>query len=219
MPKRDGRLSRSFRTYAWREWPYCQWCGNPITWDETTTDHIVPLDRGGSNGIHNLCLSCVPCNHGRGNQLIDRPLIGPRWSWPRDRREQAQRVYVLLPLTREPVMRRYRRRTPGNEARWPDVTAFPITTPLSSRHPLAGGTVIECSNFNTGDMLVFGATQLNGDPLVYLQNKHAFLRDYEPLIDVRAGDPVVSAPATEELVFEEEDKPCRCVDTATLPLP
>ena len=38
----------------------CWWCGKPITaWH---VDHKIPLARGGSNGVGNLCLSCADCN-------------------------------------------------------------------------------------------------------------------------------------------------------------
>jgi 5-methylcytosine-specific restriction endonuclease McrA len=30
-------------------------------------DHIVPLSKGGSRKKHNLCWSCSPCNHAKGD--------------------------------------------------------------------------------------------------------------------------------------------------------
>lgn len=40
-----------------------------------TLEHIVPLNRGGSNDLPNLALSCYQCNNDRGDSLLDyRPI-------------------------------------------------------------------------------------------------------------------------------------------------
>jgi 5-methylcytosine-specific restriction endonuclease McrA len=36
---------------------------------ELEVDHIVPLGRGGSNGLENLQTLCVVCNRGKGANL------------------------------------------------------------------------------------------------------------------------------------------------------
>lgn len=33
-------------------------------------DHIVPLSRGGSDGVENICLTCPSCNCSKGNRLL-----------------------------------------------------------------------------------------------------------------------------------------------------
>jgi 5-methylcytosine-specific restriction endonuclease McrA len=41
---------------------YYRHCGNTITLKTKRNDHIVPLKAGGSNYIHNIQLTCHPCN-------------------------------------------------------------------------------------------------------------------------------------------------------------
>lgn len=36
----------------------------------TTKDHIVPVSRGGSNGIQNIAPACRACNSSKGNRLL-----------------------------------------------------------------------------------------------------------------------------------------------------
>lgn len=51
---------------AW--WGKCLVCG---TRDDLTVDHVVPLSRGGSNGVSNLQPLCGPCNSRKGRRIID----------------------------------------------------------------------------------------------------------------------------------------------------
>jgi 5-methylcytosine-specific restriction endonuclease McrA len=41
-------------------------------WEATgvllTVDHIVPISRGGKNGLYNLQVCCSQCNRNKGNQ-------------------------------------------------------------------------------------------------------------------------------------------------------
>ena len=43
--------------------PPCAWCGKPAT----TADHLIELDRGGSNNADNLVAACSACNSKRGS--------------------------------------------------------------------------------------------------------------------------------------------------------
>jgi hypothetical protein len=82
MPRRDKKQSRRFKDFAWVRFPYCQWCGIYVTRENATTDHVIPLTRGGSNGIWNLCLACKDCNHDHGGSWpVAEPPYGPRWRW------------------------------------------------------------------------------------------------------------------------------------------
>ena len=40
----------------------CAICGKPVSYDDMTVDHIVPLSQGGNNHFANLQLACLPCN-------------------------------------------------------------------------------------------------------------------------------------------------------------
>ncbi len=53
------------------EHPHCKWCGKKLTKSTATTDHVVPLAKGGSNAAENLCLSCSDCNKKRADSGLD----------------------------------------------------------------------------------------------------------------------------------------------------
>jgi hypothetical protein len=44
---------------------YCEDTDGPFQ-----IDHIVPVTRGGSNEIGNLCVACKPCNSSKGDRLL-----------------------------------------------------------------------------------------------------------------------------------------------------
>lgn len=69
MARRKSKIQRRFRLHALSIHPFCGWCQRPLTEDSATTDHVVPLSRGGSNNWDNLCLACVDCNQARQNNL------------------------------------------------------------------------------------------------------------------------------------------------------
>ncbi len=47
----------------------CAICGKPVTKNEFTIDHIIPLSRGGRNDIENLQIACHDCNELKGNRM------------------------------------------------------------------------------------------------------------------------------------------------------
>jgi 5-methylcytosine-specific restriction endonuclease McrA len=49
--------------------PRCYWCKKPLDASTATLDHIIPLSKGGTNGIDNLTLACEDCNQSRDNEL------------------------------------------------------------------------------------------------------------------------------------------------------
>lgn len=49
----------------------CQICGKPITFEEFTIDHIIPLAKGGTNEMSNLQSSCFRCNRIKSDVLPD----------------------------------------------------------------------------------------------------------------------------------------------------
>lgn len=44
----------------------CEYCGGPCE----TTDHVVPLSRGGANTLDNLVPACLWCNSSKGSKLL-----------------------------------------------------------------------------------------------------------------------------------------------------
>lgn len=50
--------------------PTCHWCKKtPLTWEEASLEHIIPLHRGGLNNRNNMALACKECNHARGHDM------------------------------------------------------------------------------------------------------------------------------------------------------
>lgn len=47
----------------------CALCGMPLTFEEATLDHIVPLSKGGTNDISNLQLAHKKCNWEKGDTI------------------------------------------------------------------------------------------------------------------------------------------------------
>lgn len=99
--KRRAHTQKKFRCHALRCHPYCQWCECSLTPETATTDHLVPLSRGGSNRWDNLCLACVGCNRRRKNDLPVKAPTGPRWENSRSGRFLAlQAAAVWIAWTR-----------------------------------------------------------------------------------------------------------------------
>lgn len=53
----------------------CHWCGIPMA-DQSmlphsaTTDHLIPLSKGGSNRRENLVAACKQCNEMRADNIV-----------------------------------------------------------------------------------------------------------------------------------------------------
>lgn len=63
--------------------PHCHYCNEPLTFQTSTIDHIVPRSQGGANADENLVLACFPCNQTKGD---DSTLKGGFIYWSRLRR-------------------------------------------------------------------------------------------------------------------------------------
>ena len=49
----------------------CHWCNKPLTLDDSTLEHIIPLAIGGLDNANNRTLACAGCNHGRGSKMAE----------------------------------------------------------------------------------------------------------------------------------------------------
>lgn len=49
----------------------CEYCGKKLSWEEREIEHKIPVNKGGNNNNTNLCISCVQCNHEKGDMTYD----------------------------------------------------------------------------------------------------------------------------------------------------
>jgi hypothetical protein len=92
--KRRSRTLKKFRLHALRIHPFCKWCQRPLTTSSATTDHLIPLSRGGSNAWENLCLACSDCNQKRKNCLPSELPADPAWCGLQGPAIDAQPLWV-----------------------------------------------------------------------------------------------------------------------------
>lgn len=52
--------------------PFCYWCKKKLDTTSATLDHMIPLSKGGTNGIDNFVLACETCNKDRKNDMPER---------------------------------------------------------------------------------------------------------------------------------------------------
>ena len=67
MTKRNTPEFTRNRLIALENEPICHWCTKAPS---TEADHLIEVDRGGTDDIENLCGSCKSCNATRGNRYL-----------------------------------------------------------------------------------------------------------------------------------------------------
>jgi hypothetical protein len=69
MGLQERRRQKRIKEYVIeRDGLQCCYCGNPLTLDSVTMEHIVPDSKKGTYNTTNLTVSCATCNNRRGNK-------------------------------------------------------------------------------------------------------------------------------------------------------
>lgn len=69
--KRPNRPRKPTRKNLYvRDRGTCQYCGDKLTYEGSTLDHVLPKSKGGLDLWENLVLCCAPCNYKKGNKLL-----------------------------------------------------------------------------------------------------------------------------------------------------
>ena len=93
-----------FARDGWR----CMYCGT--TNGRLTLDHVVPRSRGGDSVWENVVTSCAPCNHRKGDRLLEETSMKLR-KIPR-----PPTPVLFIRLTTDQIPDIWRRYLPGVEA-------------------------------------------------------------------------------------------------------
>lgn len=74
-PKSGVRVTRT-NVYL-RDNYTCQYCGDHITDNTGTLDHVVPISQGGKSNWTNLATACKPCNWRKSDKRTMKPKVMP----------------------------------------------------------------------------------------------------------------------------------------------
>lgn len=71
--KKERSIANSLRMYILnRDKCKCVVCGKSVQDNVTlNVDHVIPVSRGGTSDMHNLCTLCSDCNNGKSNTLFE----------------------------------------------------------------------------------------------------------------------------------------------------
>ncbi|MGI8478881.1 MAG: HNH endonuclease [Gaiellaceae bacterium] len=100
------RISR--RVLFARDGWACAYCGSGS--NRLTLDHVVPRSRGGTSVWENVVASCAPCNHSKGDRLLEETSMTLRTT-PR-----PPTPVLFIRLTTESIPEGWRTYLPGVEA-------------------------------------------------------------------------------------------------------
>ena len=100
------RISR--RVLFARDGWQCAYCGSGS--NRLTLDHVIPRSRGGASVWENVVTSCAPCNHRKGDRLLEETSMSLR-SMPR-----PPTPVLFIRLTAEHIPDVWRQYLPGLEA-------------------------------------------------------------------------------------------------------
>jgi hypothetical protein len=74
----------------------CCWCGDPLTLEEATREHIVPQALGGNMTFANTAVAHAECNNDRGHDLSREPYPSPVFNFMRVILRSARRTPPIL---------------------------------------------------------------------------------------------------------------------------
>lgn len=100
------RISR--RVLFARDGWACMYCGTGG--NRLTLDHVVPRSRGGTSVWENVVTSCAPCNHRKGDRLLEETGMSLR------KHPRPPTPVLFIRLTAEHIPDTWRRYLPGLEA-------------------------------------------------------------------------------------------------------
>jgi 5-methylcytosine-specific restriction endonuclease McrA len=100
------RISR--RVLFARDGWQCAYCGSGS--NRLTLDHVIPRSRGGRSVWENVVASCAPCNHRKGDRLLEETSMSLR-TVPR-----PPTPVLFIRLTAEHIPDVWRQYLPGLEA-------------------------------------------------------------------------------------------------------
>lgn len=69
---RSRKRLKNIKRSLYNDNQICFWCKKDLQFHEATLDHVIPLSKGGSNGVDNFVLACEECNAGRKNDMPER---------------------------------------------------------------------------------------------------------------------------------------------------
>ena len=75
---------------------YCYYCNEKFDIHHVTTDHFIPLSKGGSNRTSNKVLACVWCNRDKKNLSVLEFYKLKGWTVPDKIKAKLQNIKLLL---------------------------------------------------------------------------------------------------------------------------
>lgn len=158
----------------------CQLCGRFDSRGEV--DHNLPLSRGGSDAIHNLCWTCKTCNRSKGDKTIRE------WAQhlgTKERQDVLGMIHDFLESFGH---------IPGNLLTWAMEQPNPETIPFG---------IYMSIMYEIGKWIQQKAFLLSGIPEEIIIAADAFLHAMAQLESIEDGRRLISSP--EEMVPSHED--------------